>query len=564
MLRPLLLLSRPLGLLLLAVAVLTAPAAQGQENAAGQSNAAGSGYAVRGTVVNGVSGQPVPRALVDLNEQYAMLTGGDGQFSFDNLPAGTYMVTVRKPGYRGFGNNNQEFVLRGAMPVRQRPPRRIEVGPDMPALTFRIDPEATVMGTVTLSTADPADGIQVMLYRRDVESGHARWMEAGQTKTRSDGSYRIAGLMPGTYMAYTQATLDRPQAATDSRAPVFGYPAVYYPGVADPSAAGMVTVGAGQQAEADFTLTRQEFFPVTALVHSAEQETAIDFQIYDSGGRLTWLPAHYDRQTQLVHAVVPNGTWQLHAHLYGRTQAWGETEFQVAGAPASFAISVVPVPHIPVIIHQEYTESNGEQQPAGAGAGLNLYLMPADAMGQGGMGGNMMRSHNGDGSWEINVLQPGRYWVVTDASGPGYISSITMGGLDLASNPVVVSPGSSLAPIEVTLRNDTGSIAGEVKMAQPGGAGAVGEQPQVWIYAIPLFASAGQVQDLMPNDNGQFSFYRIPPGSYRVVACDTQQDIDFHSPEAMAAWAAKGQTVTVEAGGTANVQLEVIHMETAP
>ena len=57
---------------------------------------------------------------------------------------------------------------------------------------------------------------------------------------------------------------------------------------------------------------------------------------------------------------------------------------------------------------------------------------------------------------------------------------------------------------------------------------------------------------------GQFTIPNLPPGSYRVVAFDAQQEIDFHTPEGLAKYSGKGQTVTVEAGGTANVQLDLI------
>jgi hypothetical protein len=67
----------------------------------------------------------------------------------------------------------------------------------------------------------------------------------------------------------------------------------------------------------------------------------------------------------------------------------------------------------------------------------------------------------------------------------------------------------------------------------------------------------------MPSPTGQFSFYNLAPGSYRVVACDAQQDIDFHSPEGLAIWAGKGQTVSVDPGGTASVDLDVVHMTAA-
>jgi hypothetical protein len=81
----------------------------------------------------------------------------------------------------------------------------------------------------------------------------------------------------------------------------------------------------------------------------------------------------------------------------------------------------------------------------------------------------------------------------------------------------------------------------------------------VWIYAIPLFSTT-TLRDVMPNSDGHFSLYAMAPGSYRVVACDAQQDIDFHSAEGLAAWAGKGQTVTVDPGGTASVELDAVHI----
>lgn len=70
---------------------------------AAQDTTSAAGYSVRGTVVNGISGQPIARALVALNQDQAMLTNSEGAFSFDNVAAGEYSVSVQKPGYMGFG-----------------------------------------------------------------------------------------------------------------------------------------------------------------------------------------------------------------------------------------------------------------------------------------------------------------------------------------------------------------------------------------------------------------------------------------------------------------------------
>jgi hypothetical protein len=536
---------------------------------AAQDTTSAAGYSVRGTVVNGISGQPIARALVALNQEQAMLTNSEGAFSFDNVAAGEYSVSVQKPGYMGFGGMMAGMrIPMGARQFRHPPPRRIQVGPDMPTLSFSIAPLAMITGHLTLSTADPADGISVQAFLRRFQNGRAQWVVAGQARTRSDGSFRMADLAPGSYMVSTMPSLDRPGAAANDRGPVWGYPSLYYPGVTEVAAAGVLTLGAGQQAEADITVVRQQFFPITAVVHSSSESPA-SFQILDSGGRNTGIFANWDRREGVARASVPNGTWTMEAHAYGKAMEFGSTTFQVNGTPVSFAISVLPIPHIPVIIRREFQASADNPEPTYSGPGINLNLIRADDMGTGNFsGGGMMHTDGSSGSeWELNVNEPGRYWVQAQAFAPGYVSSITSGGVDLGSNPLVIIPGSTPAPVEVTLRNDGGTITGQIAMQTPVSSGSTpsqpGEQLQLWIYAIPLFATAGQAPNVMPSPTGQFSFYNLAPGSYRVVACDAQQDIDFHSPEGLAIWAGKGQTVSVDPGGTASVDLDVVHMTAA-
>lgn len=537
-----------------------------------QDTSAAQGYPVRGVVLNNATGQPVARALVVLNQDFAMLTGSDGTFSFDGVPSGQYMTTVSKPGFVGLGRpagRIMSFAGRGTFITQSGPPRRIQVGPDMPSLTLRISPEAMIVGQVTLSTADPADGIQIMVFRRQFQNGRARWTQAAMSTTRSDGSFRVPDLAPGRYMLYAQASLDRPGlAAANSNIPVWGYPAVYYPGVTDFSAAGVLTLGSGQQAEADLTLSRQQFFPVTAVVHGAP-DSPLNFQVIDSGGRPIGLSPRYDRRDEMVHLNLPSGSWSLVARGMGRAMSWGRTDFQVAGAPTSIAVSVLPISRVPVTIHRDFTAT----QAAGSdiqssGPGVNLTLEPVEDFSQNGLGNLRTADGSTDGtSYELDSVQPGRFWVQTDSYSTSYVSSITSGGVDLAANPLTFAAGTSPAPIEITLRNDAGTITGGITNQTVTSSGATptpGDQPQSWIFAIPLFPTTSSIPHGFLQSNGQFTITGLAPGSYRVVACDTPQEIDFHSTEGLAAWAGKGQTVTVDAGGTAHVDLDVIHVELAP
>lgn len=526
----------------------------GQQNLAG-----GPGYPVRGMVMNSITGQAVPGALVELNQDFAALTDGSGQFAFDNVPQRTYMVAVSKPGYRGFGHPRQgmRFVSRGSVMAQLAPDRRIEVGPDMPSLTFRILPESAITGQVTLSTADPADGIRVRAYGRRIQNGRPVWDLAATATTRSDGSFRLTDLAPGKYMLSTEASLDNPDPAEHSQLPVWGFPPAYYPDSGDPNSAGSVNLGAGQQAVADFTLTRQQFFPVTVAVRSSDNEAAT-FEVLDPLGHPTGFSVHYDSREQLVHAVVPNGSWILEGRSYGHALGWGRANFVVASAPVSLAIDVQAIPHVPVSILRDFTAADAPT--GGNNPGVNLTLAPVDQFLLNGRGGYLARGPGSDGGWQLNLTQPGRYWTEVTPFSAAYVSSITSGGVDLASEPLTIEPGSSVAPIEITLRDDGGKITGQLgagTQGSPGSAATSEDNSQMFVYAIPLFPSASELPQAVTQSDRTFSIGNLAPGSYRVVACAAPQEIDFHSSEGLSAWTGQGQSVTVAAGSTASVAVSV-------
>ncbi len=122
---------------------------------------------------------------------------------------------------------------------------RFRSGPTCPAWLSPSRRWPTIAGHVTLSTADPADGIRIQAFVRRIENGHPHWTIAGEARTRSDGSFRIANLEPGSYRISTSASLDRPGLALNARGPVWGYPSLYYPGTTDDQRRGHPYRGCG-------------------------------------------------------------------------------------------------------------------------------------------------------------------------------------------------------------------------------------------------------------------------------------------------------------------------------
>jgi hypothetical protein len=512
-------------------------------------------YTVRGVVLNSVTHQPVARALVDAHEN-AVLTDNEGRFEF-GLQGGTTEITVRRPGYGSRGRPSNHT---------------IRAGPSMPTLTFYLTPEALITGQATLSTSDSADGIRVMAYRRRIVNGREQWTMEGQARTNSEGAFRLSGLQPGTYLLYTQPSRDD-EGGSSRRSGVYGYPGAYYPGVPDVSAAGLLTLTAGQRAEADFTLTRQAFYSVTVAIADREGGGGINLQVRDASGRPVGFPVRWNAQQGTAETNLPSGRYFLEGQRRGESQLYGRVDFAVAGAPVSgLSMALLPLHGIPVTVRKVFTAtsnaggngfSEGQQSGDAAGsAGLNISLVSAEEFsGQPGGGGLRAAGANEGSSYELDNLSPGRYWVETSPY-EGYVSSITSGGVDLARDPLVIGPGASTAPIEVTLRDDTGTITAQLSTSSSGEpltTASVGEQQQIYVYAIPLFPFSGAIRMSGIQGSGQLTLQGLAPGSYRVVAFDAPQEIDFHSPEGLAKYAGMGQTISVDAGGSANVQLDVIH-----
>jgi Carboxypeptidase regulatory-like domain len=528
-------------------------------------------YPVRGTVIDSITHQPIARALVDSHTQGAALTDNDGHFEFD-LPAGSVNFMVRRPGYEPHTN-----MLRG---------HNVQVGPNIPDLTFTLTPEAFITGQVTLSTADPADGIRVVAYRRHIVNGRQQWTMQSMATTNSEGIFRIARLEAGDYLLYTESARGR-EGSIQPGAKTFGYPPVYYPGTADTSSSAVLTLTTGQHAQADFTLTRQPYYSVTFTVTDLQAAAISSFQILDTSGHPTGFPVRWNTMQRIVQATVPNGHYYLETRGGGSGeraafssdflerrggnpgQMYGRTDFTVANAPLTgLSLSLLPIRSIPVVIHRELTANTSNQGkyeyngPAtDLSADLNMLLIPVDAF-QTNIGMNSLRRVEGssdNSTFAIDNVLPGRYWVQTQVF-QGYVTSIDSGGADLAREPLTIGPGGASAPIEITLRNDVGVIQGQIK--SPSGAAAesqtMGERSQAYIWAIPLFSSTQQITQGFSQAGNQFTISNLAPGSYRVLVFDAPQEIDYHTPEGLAKYTGKGQTVTVEAGGTANAQVEVI------
>jgi hypothetical protein len=514
-------------------------------------------YPVRGVVLNSITHQPIARALVDANSD-AVLTDNEGRFEL-NLRDSFTQINVRRPGFNSNARN-------GSHPV--------QVGANMPDLTFYLTPDASITGNVMLSSGDEASDIRFMAYRRHTVNGHPSWMMQGHATTNSEGVFRLENLeAPAIYVVCGMPTRDRIGTVAPG-ATTFGYPSVCYPDAGDFSTANLISVAAGQQAQVEINLNKQPFYPVSFAIKNSQPGQGLGIQIYDQSGRMMGFSTRWNVEDKLAGVNLPNGRYYAEARLGGKPPSYGRVDFTVANGPVN-ALSMVllPLHPIQVEIHKDFTANEGNSQQGGLvsfdssgasqdfNAGLNLMLVPAEEFSSGMSGGLRHADGSSDSSlFEIDNVTPGRYWVQVSAF-QGYVHSITSGGVDLAHEPLVIGPGNTAEPIQITMRNDGGQISGTVNStfsaAASGSGSSVGEVAITFVYAIPLFPTSAQIPQTMAQYGGKFFIPNLPPGNYRIVAFDSFQDIDMGDPQGLSRLSAKGQTVTVESGATASVQLEL-------
>ena len=530
-------------------------------------------YSVSGVVLNTLTRQPIPRVLVD-GSTNAALTDGDGRFEID-LPEGLAQIQVRRPGYNSRGQDTTHAV---------------QVGPNLPPLTFYLTPEASITGHVTLSSGDDPGGILFVVYLRYTVNGHQKWRVADGALTNTEGVFRIANLeTPGVYTLCSAPLQDRNMTRAGNRAlgsgrvgprTAFqsagtdatdntGYPSVCYPAPISDSAdtSNLLNISPGQQLDFELALNRQPFYPVSIAVPNAMPGLPVGVQVFDPSGRPLEYATSWNQQRGVADVNLPNGQYYAEGRSGEQDSHYGRVDFHVTNAPIqALNLTLLPLHPIPVEIHRQFVANAEAQQSPNGGReqqedpGLNLLLSPVDSVMGDAMGSNLAqrRGSTDKSLFEMSGILPGRYWVQTTPY-QGYVGAITSGGADLTREPLIVGPGNSTAPIQIVLRKDGGEIhcAVNPRLRSPAGP-PLGEVSYAFVYAIPQSPNGSQIPQTAAQGPGTVVLANLAPGRYRVLALDRYVDIEAAGPAELARLSEFGKSVTIETGETANIELDVI------
>lgn len=511
---------------------------------------------VGGVVKNSLTGQPIERALVD-GQIDAAFTDSEGRFELHLQCGGYALLQARRPGYSN---------PRGAET------HSVRVEPDSDEVAINLIPMSTITGHVSVSNGgDPSD-LYFLAYKAGYWHGHVRWNSAGQAKTDSNGTFRMYELdSPGRYLLCSQQAQEH-FGVPSTRNVTYGYPTTCYPLSMGTGSDGLLQLAPGQQAEVEISITRQPFYRVS-IFEGRPQGQRQGLNVYSYNGANVNASLRWKDEDQTWEAWLPNGMYYVESHSWGPSPAYGRLDIKVADSGVSgLKMNALPLAPVEVVIHKLFTAKSNEQPMDEANPGLEMELIPVEPRLEGSGGGIALRHEEGDepGHFETQGVTPGRYWVQAFYFGGGYVSALSSGATDLTREPLVIGPGNSVPPIEVTVRNDGGTIEctlNHVPVAEvPNQSGVIsGLMPNAPVaYAIPAGPRFSRLPQSSFSPSGSLRLENLAPGLYHVVALSRFRDLDNVDPTELANLSAQGKTVRVEAGTSTSVQVDLAKSDEEP
>jgi hypothetical protein len=502
---------------------------------------------VEGRCTPWVGGLPLPRCArgtVYTPRFDPVVTGADGTFSFPAVPAGIVLVRAQLQGYF-------DASFWHAKP--NTPSGRIEVGHNSTGIQLKLLRHATVHGVLVDEFDHPCAGWDVEYHRILLTQGRFYIESPPHTVAAAgDGTFSFEGdgdfyLTTSLHTASPDSS-GRPQAYPPSRWPAPDTPlsASSFSNLPDTGRNLPSTRHAdpGVDLKVKMMVTPRPLHHVTGVASTSESSNAAPIVYPEPRFGESFPLSNIESANGRIDFWLPDGEYVLQAVS---PVEWARFPLTVAGQDvAGIEIRTHRTVSVPIRVVGPGA-SDSLESPSKVPFGFNLALMeetPAGVVN----GAGVSSAHSKGDDFLVEYLLPGNYMVTTQSSSSAYVSSITAGSLDLNTHPYVVPDAGIAPPISVELRTDGGALSGVVHQGgQPVGA---------YLYAIPILPTTAAPLRTLSRPDGTYRLEGIPPGAYRIVALEYDEQIPYREHNALRPWLLRGRPVSVEPNSVGVLDLE--------
>lgn len=419
----------------------------------------------------------------------------EGTYRVGSLPAGTYKVVV----YAYEGPFTTTY-YGGTTKLDDAGTVTVTLGADAAGRDIAMIRGGSITGRLTTD-----DGGALGSDARVCASAVANEESYGCSEVSGEGLFAIHGLQGGQHTV---------RADTSG-----GYLESYFPGVADYSAATRVAVVLGQATSGiDFELTMGGAIEgrILAPKGMSLDEESVSVEAYAADGTSYEFQEVVDSDGHYRLEGLPTGDYRL--------RFWdGNREYASAysgGASTLAAATVLPVSArataqagdvrftVGGVITGKVTGPNSSAIPADSAAYVTGFDSTGDQV--------AYASVQEDGTYRMTGLPVGQIRLQFSTDAEDYVTEFYLDKATLESaTPVGVSVASPAADINASLEL-AGSLTGTVSAADASQLPTEGE------VTVTLYDSAGNVRDTRELwESGDFTFYGLTPGSYRVKVADS-------------------------------------------
>jgi Carboxypeptidase regulatory-like domain len=495
-------------------------------------------YTLSGIVVDALTGAPIRRALVQLvgPQSRLVLTDEGGKFRFENLARGQGRINAQKPGY---ANSSSES------------PTMVTIGADTSLLVLKLEPESAIAVKVTGEDGEGVEGLPVRVLSSQVQDGRRYWGTHGGRETDEQGESRAGNLPPGKYYVSVGPSF-RPvgHVGDGAQGSDVGYPRVFYPNAGELEGAAPVEVNPGRRARLELALRTVPLYRISGAVVGGTLGQPCGLRLTDSSGDDVAIGVRVNPMTGVFRsAEVPAGFYTLVANCFvnGQYSMAGRMPLHVDSNIANVTLSVAPMATIPVDFRTNGGADANESNPTG-----RVILTQTQRNGRRGAAWSELEADGDDKRMVVKGAEPGIYSVDIRPNPGWYVESALYGSVDLLTNDLTVPEGGTMEAIEITLRNDGASASGNVR-----GRGVAPASGMVLL--VP--SRAPRLVKVTPIMNGSFTIDDLAPGSYRVIALDRSDDLEYTNPEALQVYLTKARDVTLGPKQKSRLDLELLQRE---
>jgi hypothetical protein len=464
--------------------------------------------------------------------RYLAMTSADatGRYEFGALQAGTYTVTVQVP-------NN--LVGRGGL-VRSAVIRN---GERLDGFDFEVPLSSVITGTIIDDWGDPVEGLSVQAWRLGISEGRPVVQPAETARARRTddrGTYRIYGLLPGTYYV---VAIDEASGEVVSNLGLKAKARRYAPGTPSLAQAAPLRVDRGQELSGvniRWEPLRGARIGGIARLSTGEpvNGTALLMVSTPPGAPVSFpQAASIGSGGTFEFRDVPPGEYVVQVlakRQWGVSEEFGTRRVSVQGAGTA-ALTIVTAGGSSMTGRIVF---EGGPAPA-TSSGFHLTAHPSDpeASPAAGIEGSLTARAQIRPNWEFQMTNLfGANRIAAQAPEGWWLKSITIDGINAADDPYTFTSGRAPSDVEILFVRGTATLAGRLMDAnnQP-----VPDHPVVVLSTDPsrIYPGSRHMALARTAQDGSFALSAVPPGDYWIAPMDAadagESPDEWQNPDAL-------------------------------